>query len=173
MRNTAGWRRFKRCKDGKQNPTQLSIFSQLQGRRRQSQESARKRRLSEQVPPQALGCPTRFHRPKVRQSRAVSAKPLSPFINGGLWRLDVFQKCSGRRPLLPLNALEGHQKVAQCKRRAGATGPPFPPRAAPGQRSDQFFSSPPESPAFGRFGGRGRERGSFVAEWRVSRFVVV
>ncbi len=84
-----------------------------------------------------------------------------------------FQKCSGRRPLLPLNALEGRQEVAQGKRGGRSDGTVVPPRAALGQRSDQFFSSPPESPAFGRFGGSGRERGPFVAEWRVSRFVVV
>ena len=45
------------------------------------------------------------------------------------------------------------QKIAQGKRGAGA------PRAALGRRSNDF-SSPPESPALGRFGGRGWERGA-------------
>ena len=69
------------------------------------------------------------------------------------------RSAAARRPLLhlespPVRASEGSPGQA----RAGA------PRAALGQRSDPFFSSPPESPAVGRFGGRGRERGAICYE---------
>jgi hypothetical protein len=65
--------------------------------------------------------------------------------------LDVMKKCSGR-PLAPA----GRQNVAQGQRGQE----PFAPAWV---SIDQFFSSPPESRASGRFGGRGWERGSLLA----------
>ena len=61
------------------------------------------------------------------------------------------RSAAARRPLLHLESPVRASERSPGQARAGA------PRAALGQRSDQFFSSPPESPAFGRFGGRGRE----------------
>jgi hypothetical protein len=64
------------------------------------------------------------------------------------------QKCSGRRPLLPLNALKGQQNIAQGKR--GARSPVRRPGS--GFRPILFLS--PKSPAFGRFGGEAGEGAS-------------
>ncbi|MCI0723256.1 MAG: hypothetical protein L0338_30480, partial [Acidobacteria bacterium] len=75
--------------------------------------------------------------------------------------------------LLPLNALEGHQKVAQGKRGAGATGPPSPLAPPWVKSSDQFSPLPPNRPPLGDSGGEVGRGGPFVAEWRLSRFVVV
>ena len=76
------------------------------------------------------------------------------FFRGKLEIGHLSESAAARRPLLhvesPVRASEGSPGQA----RVGV------PRAALGQRSDQFFSSPPESLAFGRFGGRGRERGA-------------
>ena len=62
-----------------------------------------------------------------------------------------------------LRALKGHQKVAQASE-GQERRDRRPPARRPGSAFQPIFSSPPESPAFGRFGGRGRVRGRWVAD---------
>ena len=62
--------------------------------------------------------------------------------------------------------------VAQGKR-GQELGTAVPPRAALGQRSNPWFSSPPESPLFSDSGGEVGRGGDFATEWRVWRFVVL
>jgi hypothetical protein len=65
-----------------------------------------------------------------------------------------FEKCSGTSRCFLLGALKGHHKVAHGKRGGRS------PSRRPGSMFPTIFSSPPESPGFGRFGGRGWVRGA-------------
>ncbi len=68
------------------------------------------------------------------------------------------EKCSGRRPLLPLESPERASEISPGQARAGARDR-CPPSPRPGSPVQRIFSSPPDSLAFGRSGGRGRVRG--------------
>jgi hypothetical protein len=70
----------------------------------------------------------------------------------GVWTF--FEKCSVRRPLLPLESPERASESSSGQARGRS------PSRRPGSTFQPNFSSPPESPKDGRFGGRGRVRGA-------------
>ena len=111
------------------------------------------------MPAQSL--PPRKRWAGIQSGVAIVRESLDSRFRWNLETAHLSGSAAARRPVLhlesPVRASEGSSEVGV-------------PRAALGQRSDQFFSSPPESLAFGDSGRRGRERGLFVTEWQVSRF---
>jgi len=85
----------------------------------------------------------------------------------------LFDRSSGRMPPAPPIARYGRNSFSPGPARGRSSGPASH-RAPPWVRvSTRFNSSPPESPTWGRFGGRDRERGAFLAPSRIRRFVAL
>jgi hypothetical protein len=83
-------------------------------------------------------------------SQGTGSTELSKLFSGD-WTF--FEKCSGRRPLLPLESPERASESSPGPARGQE--PLAPPRVS----VPTHCLLSPESPAFGRFGGRGRVRG--------------
>jgi hypothetical protein len=82
------------------------------------------------------------------------------------------KKCSGKEArCFILRAWKGRQKVARGKQGQELREPPSPSRR-PGSAFRPILVLSPQIARLWLFGGRSRERGTLVAKWRVSRFVV-
>ena len=118
--------------------------------------------------------PLGLHKEEAASCRFTNAEFLTSYAPGRLRRLDILhEEVQRQEAAAPPRALEGRQRVAQGKRGQEPLAPPWV------KSSNKFSPLPPESPAFGRFGGRGRERGvarcqlaTLASRWcpNVSRF---